>query len=136
MASNNAMDLLAEARVASLTQRARSQRADVLPAAAALRLATLGSAEALRLDDRIGSLEVGKQADLVAFGVPDAAQPVEDPEAALVFAHAALRVRRVVVAGVSRVRDGAVLGLDPTTALRVADAARRVSEWRRAHHAG
>jgi 5-methylthioadenosine/S-adenosylhomocysteine deaminase len=136
MASNNAMDLLAEARVATLTQRARAQRADVLPASAALRLATLGSAEALRLDDRIGSLDVGKQADLVAFGVPDAAQPVEDPEAALVFAHTALRVRRVLVAGVSRVRDGVVLGLDPATAGRVADAARRVSEWRRAPRAG
>jgi cytosine/adenosine deaminase-related metal-dependent hydrolase len=73
---------------------------------------------------------------LVAFGVPDAAQPVEDPEAALVFAHAALRVRRVVVAGVSRVREGAVVGFDSATAGRVADAARRVSEWRRAQHAG
>ncbi|MFN0098341.1 MAG: amidohydrolase family protein [Gemmatimonadaceae bacterium] len=136
MASNNTMDLLAEARLASLQQRARSQRADVLPAAAALRLATLGSAEALRLEHVIGSLEVGKQADLAAFEVPAVGQPVVDPEAALVFAHTALRARRVVVAGSLRVRDGVVLGLDPTTAGRVADTARRVSEWRRAHHAG
>lgn len=136
MASNNAMDLLAEARLASLTQRARSQRADVLPASAALRLATLGSAEALRLEHAIGSLEAGKQADLVAFGIPAVAQPVADPEAALVFAHGALTVRRVVVAGSLRVRDGTVLGFDPATAERVADAARRVSEWRRAQHAG
>lgn len=136
MASNNAMDLLAEARLASLQQRARSQRADVLPAAVAFRLATLGAAEALRLEHAIGSLEVGKQADLVAFDVPALAQPVVDPEAALVFAHAALRARRVVVAGSLRVRDGAVLGFDPMTASRVADAARRVSQWRRAHHAG
>jgi hypothetical protein len=54
----------------------------------------------------------------------------------LVFAHTALTVRRVVVAGSLRVRDGAVLGFDPATAGRVADAARRVSEWRRAPHAG
>ena len=54
-------------RLAALQQRAKFQKADLLPARAAFRLATMGGAEALRLDAEIGSLVPGKQADLAAF---------------------------------------------------------------------
>jgi 5-methylthioadenosine/S-adenosylhomocysteine deaminase len=60
-------------------------------ARAALRLATLGGAEALRLDDDVGSLEVGKQADLVVFELDPRAGPVPDPVTALVFSPAPCR---------------------------------------------
>lgn len=136
MASNDAMDLLAEARLAALAQRARFRKPDLLPARAAFRLATMGGAEALRLDGEVGSLVPGKQADLAAFRVDDLGAPVGDPFAALVFASAGVRAHRVVVAGVERVRDGAVLGFDPAVAGRVRDAAARVAQWRRSRTAG
>ena len=136
MASNNAMDLLGEARLAVLQQRARARRADALPARLALRLATLGGAEALRLDDETGALVPGKQADLVAFRVDPLGAPAEDPVAALVFGGAQVRAHRVIVAGVERARDGVVHGFDPAVADRVRTAARRLAEWRRAQTAG
>ena len=100
VASNNMMDLLAEARLAILIQRAQTKRHDVVTAAHALELATLGSARALGLDDEVGSLDVGKSADLAAFPLDQrASDPVYDPVAALVFASGARAARFVAVAG-------------------------------------
>lgn len=130
MASNNVMDILGEARLAVLQQRALTKKSDALPARAAFRLATLGGAEALRLDDEIGSLVVGKQADLAAFAIEPYGLPAEDPLAALVFAPSQLRARRVVVAGVERVREGEVIGLDAGVSGRVRATAARLAQWR------
>lgn len=135
MASNNQMDLLAEARLALLQQRARLQTPNGLSARAALRLATLGGAEALRLDADVGSLEPGKQADLVAFALDPFTDPAADPVTALIFAPHSVRVHRVLVAGVERVRDGVVQGFDPAIPARVSAAAARLSQWRHAHTA-
>lgn len=134
MASNNEMDMLAEARTALLQQRART----ALPAAAgfsarsAFRLATLGGAEALRLDEEVGSLEAGKQADLVVFAIEPTSAPAPDPLAALIFAPRGTRVERVIIAGEERVRDGRVAGFDPAVADRVHAAAGRLHQWRSA----
>ena len=132
MASNDAMDLLGEARLALLLQRARQAQADLPTARAAVRLATLGGAEALRLDAKIGSLVPGKQADLAAFRLDALGAPVVDPEAALIFAAARVQAHRVVVAGRERVRNGEVIGFDPAVSVRVQAAGERLSEWRRA----
>ncbi len=107
VASNNRMDLLDEARLALLMGRARRGTWDVLPAAQGLELATLGGARALGLDAETGSLEVGKAADLAAFPL-DAihAQPVQEPESALLFATSGRGARLVMVAGEVLVRDG------------------------------
>jgi 5-methylthioadenosine/S-adenosylhomocysteine deaminase len=129
MASNNRMDLLEEARLASHAQRVRHASADAVSAKAALRLATLGGAEALRCDDEVGSLEIGKQADLAVFAIPPHGGPVIDPYAALVFGPRPA-TQRVIVAGVERVRDGVVLDFDSAIAARVQDAAQRLNKWR------
>jgi 5-methylthioadenosine/S-adenosylhomocysteine deaminase len=100
MASNNRMDILHEAHAAQLLQRARSACATALPSAQALRLATLDGARALGLDGRIGSLEIGKDADLCAVALSAAhIAPVHDPAAALVHAARAADVIRTVVRG-------------------------------------
>jgi 5-methylthioadenosine/S-adenosylhomocysteine deaminase len=130
MASNNRMDLLDEARLAVLAQRAVSGRHDLVTAKQAFRLATLGGAEALDLDEQVGSLEVGKQADLAAFAFAPQHDPVADPYAALVFGPRP-RTTRVLVAGVEVFHEGVVKGFDPAVAGRVQAAAERLQRWRR-----
>jgi len=131
MASNDRMDLLEEARLASHAQRLRHGSSDAVSAKAAFRLATLGGAEALRCDDEVGSLEVGKQADLAVFAMPPHGGPVMDPHVALVFGPRPA-TQRVIVAGLERVRDGVVHDFDSTIAARVQDAALRLDRWRSA----
>ena len=107
VASNNRMDVLEEARLASLLQRARHRRFDLMPASAMLELSTLGGARALDLDGEIGSLEPGKSADLAAFplgGVRDV--PVHDPADTLIHAIAGRPASFVAIAGRELVRDG------------------------------
>ncbi|MHB1310379.1 MAG: amidohydrolase family protein [Gemmatimonadaceae bacterium] len=130
MASNNRMDILGEGRLAAFQQRGRPRRADALPAARILELATLGGARALGLGDRIGALEAGRQADLTAFALDPVSGPVHDIHAAVVHAAAPV-ARRVVVAGVLRVRDGVVLHDDAALGDRVQRSADALSRWRR-----
>jgi cytosine/adenosine deaminase-related metal-dependent hydrolase len=135
MASNNRIDLLEEARLASHAQRVRHSSVDAVNAKAAFRLATLGGAEALRVDDEVGSLEIGKQADLAVFAIPPHGGPVMDPHVSLVFGPRPA-TQRVIVAGVERVRDGIVLDFDSAIAVRVQDAAHRLDRWRTAQPVG
>lgn len=135
MASNDRMDLLEEARLASHGQRVRLRSADAVHARAAFRLATLGGAEALRCDVETGALEVGKQADLAVFAMPSHGGPVTNPYVALVFGPRPVTTR-VIVAGVERVRDGTVLDFDAAIAGRVQDASARLRRWRATQHLG
>ncbi|MDR3056468.1 MAG: TRZ/ATZ family hydrolase [Zoogloeaceae bacterium] len=65
-ASNNRLDLLAEMRLASLLAKGKSGDASIVPAWKALQMATLAGARALGLERDIGSIEIGKYADLTA----------------------------------------------------------------------
>ena len=108
MASNNRMDILEEARLALLAQRARQRSHGAPTAADVLELATIGGAAAIGLADEIGTLEPGKQADLAAFAL-DPVGPTQDPVNAAIFAITAGRTRFVSVAGKPLVRDGALV---------------------------
>src|SRR5579872_7402735 len=126
MAANDRMDLLEEARAATLAQRTRTGRPDAIAPHDALALATLGGARALGLADRIGSLEVGKDADLAAFPLP-AGFGDANPEAAAVFALGGTPARLVTVAGVLHAVDGRVLTGDRAVPGRVRDTATRLA---------
>jgi cytosine/adenosine deaminase-related metal-dependent hydrolase len=130
VASNDRMDLLDEARQALLFATACSHDVGALTAAKALELATLGGARALRLEREIGSLDVGKAADLAVF--PLAAHgrgPTHDPVAAAVLALAGTPVSLVAVAGRVLVRDGIVLDADSSLARRIQESADRLQAW-------
>jgi 5-methylthioadenosine/S-adenosylhomocysteine deaminase len=113
VASNDRVDLLEEARFASLVQRAGYRKAGLLTADRALRLATLDGARALGLNGRTGSLEPGKEADLMAVRL-DAPHvtPSGDPTAAVVHAARGGDVCLTVVAGRVLYRDGSFKTLD------------------------
>lgn len=107
VASNNTCDILEESRFALLLARAREDRSRLLGAAEIIRSATIGAAGAIGLDDIIGSLEAGKQADIIAISLENPAQqPAHDIYAALVFASSSRDVRMTMVAGEEVYRDG------------------------------
>jgi len=130
VASNNRMDLLDEARHAVLLQRVRTGRHDVLDAHRALELATLGGARALGLAHRVGSLEVGKEADLVAFRLDEPRGiAAGDVAATLVFSVAGRPAALVTVAGRELVHDGRLVDTDPGLPARVAATTEALRSW-------
>lgn len=131
VASNNRMHLLEEARVAVLQQRARSGSPTALRPEQALRLATLGGARALRIADRVGSLERGKDADFAVFPLGASAIPVGDPAATAIFSLGGATASFVAVAGKPLVRDGQLIHSDPGLRDRVVTAGRALREWHR-----
>lgn len=129
VASNNRMHILEEARTAVLQQRARLRSSSAVPATQALRLATIGGARALRLDDRVGTLEPGKDADFAVFDLGAAALPVGDPSAAAIFSLGGAAARFVSVAGTPLVRDGRLVRADDGLTDRVSAAGRALRAW-------
>ena len=114
-ASNDAGNLVAEARMAMLLQRV-ARGADAMSAREVLEIATLGGARVLGRDD-LGSVEPGKRADLAVWdmrGVEAAGS--WDPVAALVLS-GPTRVRHLVVEGRQVVRDGQMVTLDLASVL-------------------
>jgi 5-methylthioadenosine/S-adenosylhomocysteine deaminase len=99
-ASNNRLDLLAEMRLAALLAKGAALDASALPAWQALECATLAAAGALGLQDRIGSIEVGKQADLIAIDLSELeTQPCFDVVSQLVYCAGREHVSSAWVAG-------------------------------------
>ncbi|MCV9919493.1 TRZ/ATZ family hydrolase [Pseudomonas sp. BT-42-2] len=128
-ASNNDLDLLGETRTAALLAKAVAGSAAALDAHRALRMATLNGARALGLEARIGSLEVGKAADLVAFDLSGLAQqPVHDPVSQLIYATSRDCARHVWVAGeqllderrLTRMDEAALTAMARTWGARIA----------------
>ena len=99
-ASNNDLDMIGEARMAAFLGKGVSLQADALPAADILQMATLNGARALGRDDQIGSLEIGKQADMAAVDLNRLeTQPVYDPVAQLIYAASRDQVTHTWVGG-------------------------------------
>jgi 5-methylthioadenosine/S-adenosylhomocysteine deaminase len=99
-ASNNDLNMFGEMQAAALLAKLHARDATALPAAATLAMATINGARALGLDDRIGSLEVGKQADLIAVDLrgPET-QPLYHPLSQLVYACNGSQVSHSWIAG-------------------------------------
>ena len=133
VASNDRMHLLDEARQAVLCHAVRSGVPDSLSAHDALALATRGGAEALGLAREVGTLEVGKSADLAAFPLTvGSVGPVFDPAVTLVHVLAGqVTASLVTVAGRELVRDGCVTVSHPSWEERQQVTSGRLREWRR-----
>lgn len=130
VASNNRMDILDEARLAVLIHRAATQRHDAFGAHQALELATIGGARALNLDSRVGSLEVGKDADLAAFTIDiPRTIPLGDPYSAAIFALPGRSAMLVTVRGKVLVERGRAISRDTTLAERMRKAGAALASW-------
>jgi 5-methylthioadenosine/S-adenosylhomocysteine deaminase len=112
-ASNNALNLLAEIQTAALIHKGVRLDPLAVPAAAALEMATIGGARALKLDHLVGSLEPGKRADVVIIDLDeDNLVPLYDPVSHLAYAVEAGDVRTVLVDGRIVLRDGVLTTAD------------------------
>lgn len=119
-ASNNRLDIFAEMRIAALVAKGSSGDATALPARKALEMATIDAARALGLDDKIGTIEVGKFADLTAIRMTDAELlPCFDPISHLVYVAGREHVTHTWVAGELRYQklkgqDGIYANIEPS----------------------
>lgn len=112
-ASNDDLDMLSEMHSAALLAKAVANDAAALPAYETLRCATINAAKALGMDQDIGSIEVGKSADLCVIDVDTLeAQPLYDPIGHLVYATQRNQVSDVWVAGKQLLSNRELLTLD------------------------
>jgi 5-methylthioadenosine/S-adenosylhomocysteine deaminase len=122
-ASNNDLDMFEAMRTAALLQKHASGDPRALPARQALELATRRGAAALGLDGRIGTLQVGKLADVITVSSSGARQtPMFDPLSHLVYVTRGTDVRTTVVNGRVLMREGRVLTMDRATVIKEANA--------------
>ena len=123
-ASNNDLDMLGEMRSASLLAKVTTGQAEALPAWQALEMATINGAKALNVQDQIGSLEIGKGADIVAVDLSSiSTQPVYNPLSQLVYSANRNMVSDVWVAGKACVTNGELQTADLNQILQ------NSSEW-------
>jgi 5-methylthioadenosine/S-adenosylhomocysteine deaminase len=112
-ASNNDLDMLGETRTAAILAKAVAQDAAAFDAFAALRAATLGSAKAMGFEHLVGSIQPGKQADLVCIDLsaPET-QPLHHVVSQLVYATGRHQVSDVWIAGRPKLRERALVDMD------------------------
>jgi 5-methylthioadenosine/S-adenosylhomocysteine deaminase len=128
--SNNRMSMIDEMWLAAIVQKGVRRDPTVLPAGSVLRMATVGGAAALGMGDVVGSLEVGKRADLVVLDpfTPNFATAA-DPVSALVTACKSENVESVLCDGEWVLRERRLTRVDEAAVL--AEAADRAAMVRR-----
>jgi 5-methylthioadenosine/S-adenosylhomocysteine deaminase len=119
--SNNDFNMFEEMDLAAKLQKVITLNPEVVPASAALEMATIRGARALGMEKQIGSLEVGKRADMILVNVthPNGV-PMYDPISQMVYALKAEDVSYVMVNGQMVVQDGKILTLNEAEILQKA----------------
>lgn len=126
--TNNSLDLFGEMKTLALLQKANRWDPTVLPAQKVLDLATIDAARAVRMDHLIGSLEVGKRADIALLDGRAANLRPSRPDTIvsnLVYSSFGINVRTVLCDGEVVMRDGKILTIDEEEVLSAADEAAR-----------
>ena len=115
---NNRLDMFTEMRSAALIQKA-IHGPEVLPAPTMLKMATMDGARALGLKEQIGSIEVGKRADLTLVSIEALhTTPHPDPISAIVYAAEMSDVETVIIDGKIVMREGELTTLDEQAVIR------------------
>ncbi len=112
-ASNNTLDLFSEMRSCTLVHKVVNCEPTMASAKKVIEMVTIEGAKVLGLDKQIGSLEIGKQADLIGINLNKARlTPIFNPYSHLVYACESSDVENTMVAGEFLMRDKRVLSLD------------------------
>lgn len=105
-ASNNDLDMLDEMRTAAMLAKAVAKDPQALPAKEALAMATINGAKALGIENKLGSLEKGKFADMIAINLNHiSCQPIFDVHAQIAYAATRSQISHVWVHGKPLVTD-------------------------------
>jgi len=111
--SGNSISILDELHQVAKIHKLVNKDRSVMPPINVVEMATIGGAQALHMEDQIGSLEVGKLADIVVVSTHDVNMtPVYNPYSALVYSANAANVRHVIVNGQMIMKDRHVLTVD------------------------
>jgi 5-methylthioadenosine/S-adenosylhomocysteine deaminase len=120
-ACNNRLDMFTEMRTAALLQKL-AHGPEVLPAAWVLRLATIDGARALGLENEIGSLEVGKRADVIVVKLDQLhSSPQQDVVSSLVYSAVASDVRATIIDGRVLMRNRELLTMNEASVVEEAN---------------
>jgi len=113
VASNNNLDLFEEMHSMALLHKLTSQDPTVLSAREAVRIATAGGARVLGMEDKIGSLEIGKKADIITVDIDNPrAVPMYDPYSVLVYSLNGSDVTDSIVNGCLLVKNKQLIDID------------------------
>jgi 5-methylthioadenosine/S-adenosylhomocysteine deaminase len=124
-ASNNGLDMFQAMDLASKLQKLHLQDPAVLPAREVVRMATIGGARALHLEKSIGSLEIGKKADVILLETQRPhLLPRYEPYSHLVYAYKGSDVAVTVIGGKVVYENGRLL------TLKEAELAAKAAEYR------
>lgn len=122
VASNNNHDLFQEIKTASLLQKVRTLDPTVLPANKMLEMATINGATALGMEKEIGTIEVGKKADLILVDMKTPhLTPYRNPVSHLVYSAEGSDVSTVICNGEILMREREVLSLDEVEVMEMAE---------------
>ena len=128
-ASNNDLDMFEAMRQAAFLAKLTNRDPTAVSARTALDLATVGGARTLAMEQLIGSLEVGKRADLIVVSMREARQtPMYDPISHLVYTTRGDDVRTTIVNGKILMKDRQLRTLDKAAV--IADANRLAAKVR------
>jgi len=120
-ACNNRLDMFTEMRTAALLQKL-AHGPEVLSAAQVLRMATIDGARALGLENEIGSLEVGKRADVIVVDLNQLhSSPKQDVISSLVYSAQPSDVRVTIIDGRVVMRDGGLMTMDESVVVKEAN---------------
>lgn len=112
-ASNNTLDLFSEMRTCALLHKVNNLNPEIAPAIEIVKMATINGAKVLGMEDKIGSLEIGKKADIITINLDKPhLTPIYNPYSHLVYSVNAADVDNVVINGKIVMRERVVLDLD------------------------
>ena len=119
--SNNSLDMFEEMKMTALVNKALNDDPTATPAAECIRMATLNGAKLLGMENEIGSIEIGKQADLIALDLDHpATQPVLNPISQIAYACSREQVSDVWVSGNRLVNNKELTTIDEKSVIATA----------------
>jgi len=129
-ASNNNLNMIEEMHVMSLLHKLNTMNPTVLPAEQVVRISTMGSAKVIGKQDQIGSLEIGKKADIIFIDTNEPnAVPIYDVYSGIVYTILGNEVTDVIINGKIIMRDDIILTIDEELVKqKVRDIAKDVQE--------
>jgi len=113
VASNNNLSMLQEINLTTKLQKALVNDPTFLPAKEMIKISTIGGAKALNKNDQIGSLEIGKKADIILIATDNIeAQPMYDPYSHLVYTLSSEQIKDVIINGNIVMKDKQLVNID------------------------